>query len=136
MPIGNAGVSMVDVRDIADIAATELLARHRAATALPGRTLDVVGPDALTGEAAARIWSEALQRDVRYAGDDLDGFEQQMAAHAPDWFAYDMRLMMDGIQHRGMHGDAGAVASLEKALGRPLRAYANLVREMLASKDA
>ena len=30
MPIGQAGVSMVDVRDIADVAVVELLARHRA----------------------------------------------------------------------------------------------------------
>jgi len=131
MPIGKAGVSMVDVRDIADIAAAELLARHRAADALPGRTLDVVGPDALTGESAARIWSEALQREIRYAGDDLDGFEQQLAAHGADWLAYDMRLMMDGIQRRGMHANDGTVDTLEKILGRPLRTYRRAAHEML-----
>ena len=36
MPIGSAGVWMVDARDIADLAATELLKRDRAQTALPG----------------------------------------------------------------------------------------------------
>ncbi|MEP7043210.1 MAG: NmrA family NAD(P)-binding protein [Dokdonella sp.] len=131
MPIGKAGVSMVDVRDIADIAAAELLARHRAPNALPGRMIDVIGPEALTGESAARTWSEALQREIRYAGDDLDGFEQQLAAHGPDWLAYDMRLMMDGIQRRGMQGNEGAVDALEKILGRPLRTYRDAVREMI-----
>ena len=133
MPIGRAGVSMVDVRDIADIAAAELLRRHRAASALPGRTLDVAGPEAITGESAARIWSEALKREIRYGGDDLDGFEQQLAAYGPDWLAYDMRLMMRGIQRYGMHPREGAVDTLERILGRPLRTYRDAVREMLGS---
>ncbi|CAD6534941.1 NAD(P)H azoreductase [Paraburkholderia kirstenboschensis] len=131
MPIGQAGVNMVDVRDIADVAAAELLARHRAPNALPGRTLDVVGPEALTGESVARIWSEALQREIRYAGDDLDGFEQQLAAHGPDWLAYDMRLMMAGIQSHGMRPGDDAVNVLTKMLGRPLRTYRDAVHEML-----
>ena len=131
MPIGRAGVSMVDVRDVADVAAAELLARHRAPQPLRRRILDVVGPDALTGEAAARLWGEALQREIHYGGDDLDGFEQQMAAYGPDWLAYDMRLMMDGIQRRGMHAAEGAVETLETILGRPLRTYREVVREMV-----
>ncbi|ARP82266.1 NmrA family transcriptional regulator [Bordetella genomosp. 8] len=134
MPIGKAGVSMVDVRDIADVAAAELLARHHAPVALPARTLEVVGPEALTGQTAAQAWSEALHRDVQYGGDDVDGFEQQMAAYGPDWLAYDMRLMMDRIQHHGMHAGAGAVQSLEKLLGRPLRTYRDFVRETLVDK--
>jgi len=133
MPIGKSGVSMVDVRDIADIAVAELLERHRAPAALPGRTLDVVGPEALTGESAARIWSEELGRDIGYGGDDLNSFEQQLAAYGPDWMAYDMRLMMDGIQKFGMHPREGAVDALKKILGRPLRTYRDAVREMLGA---
>jgi uncharacterized protein YbjT (DUF2867 family) len=131
MPIGHAGVNMVDVRDIADTAAAELLARHRAPDALPGRTLEVVGPEALTGDSVARIWSEALQREIRYAGDDLDGFEQQLAGNGPDWLAYDMRLMMAGIQRHGMRAGDNAVDQLSKILGRPLRTYRDAVHEML-----
>jgi uncharacterized protein YbjT (DUF2867 family) len=98
---------------------------------LSGRTLDVVGPEALTGESAARIWSEALGREIRYGGNDLDGFEQQLAAYGPDWLAYDMRLMMGGIQNHGMHPKDGAVDALTKILGRPLRTYRDAVHEML-----
>ena len=131
MPIGKAGVHMVDVRDIADIAVAELLERHHAPRALPAKTRDLVGPDALTGEAAAQIWGAALQREIRYGGDDLDGFEQQLAAYGPDWLAYDMRLMMAGIQQLGMRPHASAIAELEQTLGRPLRTYQDSVREML-----
>ncbi|QDD66314.1 NmrA/HSCARG family protein [Herbaspirillum seropedicae] len=133
MPIGEAGVGMIDVRDIADIATAELLVRHRAEHALPRRTLDLVGPEILTGPAAAAIWSEALQREIGYGGNDLDGFERQLAAYGPDWMAYDMRLMMERIQAIGMHAQAGAVEVLEKMLGRPLRSYRDAVRDMLKS---
>jgi uncharacterized protein YbjT (DUF2867 family) len=131
MPIGAAGVSMIDVRDIADIAAAELLARHHTTHALPGRTLELVGPEALTGPIAARVWSDALQREIRYGGDELEGFEQQLAAYGPDWMAYDMRLMMGRIQTLGMHAKPGTVEALEKMLGRPLRNYRDAVRDLL-----
>jgi uncharacterized protein YbjT (DUF2867 family) len=59
MPIGSAGVSMVDVRDIADIAVAELLRRDRAPAALERVTLELVGPRALTGASVAQAWRSA-----------------------------------------------------------------------------
>lgn len=129
MPIGSAGVSMVDTRDIADVAVAELLRRDRAPAPLPRVTLDLVGPDALTGESAAKIWSSALGREVTYAGDDVAAFEKQMASLGPAWMAYDMRLMMGGIQKFGMHGAEDAMARVQAILGRPLRTYADFVKE-------
>lgn len=131
MPIGDAGVSMIDVRDIADIAAAELLARHRATHALPARTLDLVGPAPITGQLAASVWSDELRRPIAYGGDDLERFEQQLASYGPDWMAYDMRLMMQRIQTLGMHARPGAVEALETMLGRPLRSYRDAVRDLL-----
>ena len=135
MPIGSAGVWMVDTRDIADIAATELLERDRAQTPLPQKTIDVVGPEALSGESVARIWSEELQREVRYGGNDVEAFERQMATFMPAWMAYDMRLMMSGIQKHGMRPEPGTVETLQKQLGRPLRTYRDVVRELLNAKS-
>lgn len=135
MPIGSAGVWMVDTRDIADVAATELLTRDRNEHPLPRRTIDLVGPEALTGESVARIWSEALQRDIKYGGNDLQQFEQTMATFAPDWMAYDMRLMMAGIQQHGMHPAAGTINTLQELLGRSLRNYRDAVREMVNNKQ-
>ncbi len=129
MPIGSAGVSMIDTRDIADIAVAELLRRDRASVALEPVMLDLVGPKAMTGESAAKIWSAALGREIAYGGDDVAAFEGQMAAFGPSWLAYDMRLMMAGIQKHGMHGIEGAGERLERILGRPLRTYEAFVRE-------
>jgi uncharacterized protein YbjT (DUF2867 family) len=134
MPIGATGVSMVDTRDIADVAVAELLRRERAQRPLPQLTLDVVGPDVLTGESAAEIWSAALGRQVTYAGNDVDGFEKQMASFGPAWLAYDMRLMMLGIQKFGMQSSEHAVNRLQEIVGHPLRTYVDFVREATASK--
>ena len=91
MPIGSKGVAMVDARDIAEVAALELIRRDQAPGRLPSETLNLVGPDSLTGEGAAAIWSELLGRPIHYAGDDPRGFEQNMATVMPTWMAYEMR---------------------------------------------
>lgn len=130
MPIGSAGVAMVDTRDLADVAVAELLRRDAAPGPLPRETMDVVGPDAMTGETATAAWSRALGREIRYGGDDLPAFEAQLAQAAPSWMAYDMRVMMDRIQRHGMKPVDGTVQRLEVLLGRPLRRYEALVREL------
>ncbi|AHL34524.1 NmrA family transcriptional regulator [Pseudomonas brassicacearum] len=132
MPIGSAGTSMIDARDIADVAVAELLRRDKAPSALDRVTLELVGPQALTGASVAQIWSAALGREIAYGGDDVTAFEGQMAAYGPAWLAYDMRLMMAGIQAFGMQAAEGAVGRLEAIIGHPLRTYEDFVREAIA----
>jgi uncharacterized protein YbjT (DUF2867 family) len=130
MPIGSRGVAMVDARDIADVAVAELLRRDRAADALPLVTLDVAGPELLTGESAAAVWSQALGRSINYGGDDVAAFEAQLTQnHVPSWLAYDLRLMVSRIQQVGQIPAEGSVQKLEKMLGRPLRTYQQFVAE-------
>jgi uncharacterized protein YbjT (DUF2867 family) len=125
---------MIDARDIADLAVAELLRRDGAPAPLPRVTLDLVGPQALTGPSAAKAWSAALGREIAYGGDDVAAFEGQMASSGgPAWLAYDMRLMMAGIQKLGMRGEDGAVDRLQAILGRPLRTYAAFVAESVAA---
>ncbi|MDH0866687.1 NmrA/HSCARG family protein [Mitsuaria sp. GD03876] len=131
MPIGAAGVAMVDTRDLADVAVAELLRRDGAPAPLPRETLDVVGPQAMTGESAAATWGRALGREIAYGGDDLPAFEAQMAQVGPGWMAYDMRVMMGRIQRHGMTPVDGTVQRLEAMLGRPLRRYEALVEELV-----
>jgi uncharacterized protein YbjT (DUF2867 family) len=133
MPIGSAGVAMIDARDIADIAVAELLRRDRAPAPLPRTTLELVGPERLTAESVATAWGAALGRPVTYGGDDLAAFEGQMASFGPSWLAYDMRLMMAGIQKFGMQGADGAVDRLQAILGRPLRRYADFIKEAVSA---
>jgi uncharacterized protein YbjT (DUF2867 family) len=132
MPIGAAGVSMIDARDIADVAVAELLRRDKAPSALDRVTLELVGPQALTGASVAKIWSSALGRDIAYGGDDVAAFEGQLASYGPTWLAYDMRLMMAGIQKFGMQAADGTVDRLEAIIGHPLRTYEDFVREAIA----
>ncbi|MDR6957834.1 uncharacterized protein YbjT (DUF2867 family) [Pseudomonas brassicacearum] len=132
MPIGSAGTAMIDARDIADVAVAELLRRDKASSALDRVTLELVGPQALTGASVAQIWSAALGREIAYGGDDVAAFEGQMALYGPAWLAYDMRLMMAGIQAFGMQAAEGAVGRLEAIVGHPLRTYEDFVHEAIA----
>jgi uncharacterized protein YbjT (DUF2867 family) len=132
MPIGGKGLAMVSARDIAEIAALELLRRDRSASPLPQLSFDVVGPDILTGPSVAAIWSGALGRVVVYAGDDTRAFERAVGAHAPGWMAYDMKVMADRFQSVGMMPEEGDVDRLVAMLGRPLRRYHDFAAETAA----
>lgn len=83
MPIGMTGLAMVDTRDIAEVAAIELIRRDQASEELPVETLNLVGPDTLNGEEAAAAWQQLLGRPVIYGGDNPDAFEANMAEFMP-----------------------------------------------------
>jgi uncharacterized protein YbjT (DUF2867 family) len=129
MPIGAKGVSMVDIRDIGEAAAIELLRRERAPVPLRRETYTLVGPDGLTGEAIASIWSEALGRAVSYGGDDLTAMEQRMKAAMPAWHALDMRLMISRYQADGAVATADELAQFTTLLGRAPRSYRDFARD-------
>lgn len=123
MPIGSKGVAMVDARDIAEVAAIELIRRDQAPGKLPIETINLVGPDTLTGPEIAKIWSDLLGRSVVYGGDDPSGFEQNMASFMPKWTAYEMRLMAERYVSDGMIPEIGDIERLTTILGRPLQSY-------------
>ncbi|MCJ2083518.1 SDR family oxidoreductase [Methylobacterium sp. J-090] len=123
MPIGSKGVAMVDARDIAEVAAIELIRRDAAPGKLPIETINLVGPDTLTGSDAAAIWTDLLGRPVAYGGDDPSAFEATMATFMPKWMAYEMRLMAERYVSDGMIPEAGDRERLAGILGRPLRTY-------------
>lgn len=131
MPLGGKGVAMVDARDIAEVAALELIRRDQAPGRLPSTTLNLVGPDSLTGEGAAAIWSELLGRPILYAGDDPQGFEQNMATFMPAWMAYEMRLMAERYVSDGMLPQPGDRERLVQMLERPLHGYRDFARSLI-----
>jgi len=133
MPIGSKGVAMVDVRDIAEVAAIELIRRAQAPGKLPIETINLVGPDTLTGSDVAAIWSDVLGRPVAYGGDDPTGFEQNLANFLPKWMAYEMRLMAERYVSDGMIPEVGDVERLTRILGRPLHSYRNFAAEIATS---
>jgi uncharacterized protein YbjT (DUF2867 family) len=133
MPVGDKGLAMIDVRDIAEIAALELLRREQSVTPLPLDRINLVGPDTLTGSDIVTIWSEALARPIHYAGGDTSAFEQNLKQFMPAWMAYDMRMMGERFLTDGMLPEGGDVERLKTLLGRPLRTYRNFVFKAAAS---
>ncbi|MCJ9722207.1 NmrA/HSCARG family protein [Agrobacterium sp. SHOUNA12C] len=133
MPVGTKGLAMIDVRDIAEIAALELLRREQAAQPLPITRINLVGPDTLTGADIAAIWSDVLARQINYGGGDTAAFEQNLKQFMPPWMAYDMRLMGDRFLTDGMLPEGSDVERLTTLLGRPLRSYRDFASETAAS---
>lgn len=129
MPVGTTGLQMVDVRDIGEVAAIELLRREDAPKPLPLRWINLVGPDLLTAASIAKIWTDTLDQTVKPVGDP-QGLEQMFKQFGPSWTAYDMRKMAERFQSDGMFAESGDVDHLESLLGRPLRSYRDFAQEI------
>lgn len=124
IPLGDIGVSAVDVRDIAEAAAIALTGSDHV-----GKTYNLVGPDVLNGNKAASIWSRLMGKEVRYAGHDVEAFEEDMRKRIPSWAAYDLRVMFEEFIERGLTAEKEDVEALTKLLGRPPRRYEDFARE-------
>ena len=131
-PIGNLGVSRVDVRDVAKAAAN--------AFTQPGhdnKIYTLVGPDALTGDGIAATWTKALGREVRYAGDDLVAWAKAQKGYGvPGWMVYDFALMYEMFQTKGFKATPAMLEETRQAIGgEPIR-YADYVAETAATLTA
>lgn len=117
-PLGDIGVSRVDVRDIAEAAVGAFVRRGP-----EDRTYALVGPRPLTGEDCARIWSEALGREVVYGGNDLEAWEEEAARTMPWWMVYDFRLMYAVFQKEGLAADPVQLDQTRTILGSEPRSF-------------
>src|ERR1700684_1717933 len=126
MPLGQVGISAVDIRDIAEAAAIALTSDGHL-----GKTYNLNGPDVLSGPKMASIWSGLLGKEIRYSGDDMDAFEEQMRKRAPSWSAFDIRMMFEGYLERGFIAKDGDLEMLTKLLGHTPRRYEDFARETL-----
>ena len=125
-PLGLVGISAVDIRDIAEATAITLMSDKHF-----GRTYNVNGPVILSGPKAASIWSQVLGKEIKYAGDNLNIFEEQMRKHAPAWAAFDIRMMFQGYLERGFVAENDDAAILTKLLGHEPRAYEDFANETM-----
>ena len=123
-PIGEVGLSRVDVRDIAEAAAIALTtAGHE------GRTYNLVGPDVLTASGTTAIWARALGRPIAYGGDDLDAWERESLQYLPPWMVFDFRLMYAFFQQEGLRATASDIKVQTRLLGHPPRDFAAFAAE-------
>ena len=126
-PIGSKGVNRVDVRDVADVAASMLLEEGNASCDIP-----VVGPDTWTGPSIAAAYSEILGRRVRYSGDDLEAWAVAASGHLPRWLLRDIRIMFDYFQRNGFLPTDRQIVESRGALGHEPRPFLDFARELLA----
>src|SRR5215510_9228400 len=94
VPLGNQGIAVVDVRDIAEAAAISLTEEGHA-----GKTYDLVSSEMLSGPGAAAVSSRLLGKDVKYAGHaDFDAFEAQLLkTDARSCLGYNLRVSYEGF---------------------------------------
>ncbi|HMA29025.1 MAG TPA: NmrA family NAD(P)-binding protein [Thermoanaerobaculia bacterium] len=123
-PIGQVGLSRVDVRDIAEAAAIVLTSGGN-----EGRTINLVGPELHTGTSTAEIWGNVLGRRITYAGDDLDAWEKQSLAFLPAFMVFDFRLMYAFFQEHGLKATAQDVERQTALLGHPPRRFEDFAAE-------
>jgi uncharacterized protein YbjT (DUF2867 family) len=133
MPVGAKGISMVDIRDIGEAAAIELLRREQASPPLAIETYELVGPHVLTGADLAALWSDVLGRPIRYGGDDLEGLEQRLRSFGPAWLPYDMILMMRRYQDDGAAASTKDISRLTDLLGHAPRSYRDFAKAAAAN---
>jgi uncharacterized protein YbjT (DUF2867 family) len=124
-PIGNAGISNVDVRDIAEVAVAALTTN-----AHNKKIYNLVGPDVMTGDRMAAEWSRALGRPIRYAGNDLEAWEARNRAYLPPTTLYDFKLMYAFFQQDGFKATPADIAQLTSVLGHAPRAFGAYADEL------
>lgn len=130
-PLGNAGISRVDVRDIADAVLNSLRRKE-----LRNRAYPLAGPDVLTADQVAAVYSKHLGREVRYAGDDLDAWASQASSMLPEWLIHDLRIMYGHFQKHGLKASPEELALCEAAVGHPPRSFESWVAEVAPSWKA
>lgn len=130
-PLGSVGTNRVDVRDIAEVARKAF-----SESSHDGKTYHIAGPEALTGQRTAEIWSTALGRDIVYGGDDMDAWEEQARAMLPPWMAFDFRLMYEHFQKSGLLATEEDLDRLTTVLGHEPRRFADFAAETAANWTA
>jgi len=124
-PIGGKGLNRVDVRDIAECAVNALMQSGH-----EGLTYEVHGPDTLTGEATAGIYTKHLGRAVRYSGNDLDAWADKVKNMMPEFMVPEMRIMYQFFQDKGMIAAKDDLEKQIKLLGRKPRTFDAFVKEL------
>jgi hypothetical protein len=78
------------------------------------------------------VWSRVLGREIKYAGDDLDAWEQQQLQYLPDWMVFDFRMMYDFFQTRGLKASDEAIKRQTRLIGHAPRSFEAFATETAA----
>jgi uncharacterized protein YbjT (DUF2867 family) len=123
---GAARISMVDTRDVAEVAAALLTSPEPA-----GEELDVTGPEALSYHDVAVRLSAALGRPVTYVEADDDAVAGALAGYGiGDWMVGGLVELYQEHRRSGTDGYASALTdTVERLTGHPARSLDALLAE-------
>ncbi len=127
-PIGDVGISRVDVRDIADAAVNALTK-----TGFENKAYVLAGPKPWNGSATAEVFSAAMGKKITYGGNDLVAWAKQAGAMMPAWMTFDMAVMYAMFQELGLKATDAELKACESVVGHPLRTFEDFVKEVTPS---
>jgi uncharacterized protein YbjT (DUF2867 family) len=123
VPAGGGRTSLIDARDIGDVAALVL-----AEPGHEGRAYDLTGSEALTYDECARLLSRAAGRDIVYTRPSGRAFARHMVAQgsAPDF----VRVMRGIYLACRLHLAGRVTEDVSRLLGRPPRTFAQFAADV------
>jgi uncharacterized protein YbjT (DUF2867 family) len=126
LPVGDAAVSQIDARDIAEVAAKVLTtAGHE------GRTYALSGPESLTYAQVAETFTAALGKPVNYVPIPPEAFGQSLRQFGmPPWH---IEATLDYEADVAAGHAAQVTDDVARILGRAPRSFAQFVRDHIAA---
>ncbi len=125
-PIGQIGLSRVDLRDIAEAMANAIVDEKHQYKVYP-----LVGPEPLTGDKTAKILSDILGRKVIYPMDCMEKWEIMLRPMIPAWLLADWKQMYSFFIAEGLCASPVQLIQQEKILKRVPRKYEDFIKENL-----
>lgn len=122
MPFKDGRVGMIDVRDIADVAARVLTSSGH-----EGKTYILTGPESISFHDISRILSEVLGKEVKYTDVPYEaGRKSMLSMGVPDWIADGyMELFQDFAQNWADH----VTDDVEHITGRPAGSFLRFAKD-------
>lgn len=121
-PAGDARVSLVDVRDIAAVAAATLTNPGH-----EGKSYDITGPEALTHQQLAAQISAAIGKQVEYVDVPDSTMRGKLSSYGlPAWQADGL---IEDYEHYRRGEAAGVTKDVEKVTGYPPRSFRTFLND-------
>jgi uncharacterized protein YbjT (DUF2867 family) len=122
LPWGDAGVSLIDTRDIGEVAAAVL-----ASDAHVGKAYALTGPEAITAAQIAAAIGEVTGRQVRYVDAPPEAMREGMLGFGMPEPLVDALLALWATNRSG--ATARVTGAVEEITGRPARSFAEFARD-------
>ncbi|MBW8682797.1 SDR family oxidoreductase [Chitinophaga rhizophila] len=119
---GDARISLIDIRDIAAVAAVVLTTDGHA-----NAVYDLTGPESLTHTALAEIFSAVLQRHITFVDVPEPAMKAALSgAGFPEWQA---EGLLEDYAHYRLNEAATVTTTVEDVTGKPARSFGQFVAD-------